>query len=127
METNLTRNHERCGFDPWPCSVGLGSGVAVSCVVGHSCGLDLVVWLWRRPEATVLIRPLGWEPPYAMDVALKRPKKKKIKCYVSMPYQPFQLIDQSSFLIRFDKMDSTIGIKFQYLIQKFRKKTTSFR
>ena len=33
--TNLTRNHELCGFDPWPYSVGQGSGVAVSCGVGH--------------------------------------------------------------------------------------------
>ena len=29
--------------------------------------------------ATPLIRPLTWEPPYAMGVALKRQKKKKRK------------------------------------------------
>ena len=34
----------------------LGSGVAV----------DLALpWLWRRPAAVALIRPLAWEPPYA--------------------------------------------------------------
>ena len=31
------------------CSVGYGSGVAVSCGVGCRCGWDLV-WLWHRPE-----------------------------------------------------------------------------
>jgi len=29
--------------------------------------------------AIALIRPLGWEPPYAMGAALKRPKKKERK------------------------------------------------
>ena len=33
--------------------------------------------LWHRPMATVLIRPLAWEPPDAADATLKRPKKKK--------------------------------------------------
>ena len=55
----------------------------MSCGVGRRCGLDReLLWLWRRPEATALIRPLGWEPPYAMGAALekaKRPKKKKKK------------------------------------------------
>ena len=35
-------------------------------------------WLWHRP-AVALIRPLGWEPPYAEGVALKSKKKKKKK------------------------------------------------
>ena len=34
------------------------------------------VLLWRRLAAAALIRPLAWELPYAMGVALKRPKKK---------------------------------------------------
>ena len=34
--------------------------------------------LWCRPAATVPIQPLAWKPPYAMDMALKRPKKKKM-------------------------------------------------
>jgi len=37
----------------------------------------VLLWLWCRPEATALIRPLAWEPPYAAGVALKREKKKK--------------------------------------------------
>ena len=35
--------------------------------------------LWCRPEATAPILPLAWELPYAMGLALKRPKKKKKK------------------------------------------------
>jgi len=49
----------------------------MSCGVGCSHGSDLVLlWLWRRPVATALIRPLAWEPPYAAEVALKRQKTK---------------------------------------------------
>ena len=35
--------------------------------------------LWRRLAATAPIRPLAWEPPYAIGIALKRTKDKKIK------------------------------------------------
>ena len=43
------------------------------------CSSDLaLLWLWHRPATTVPIGPLAWEPPYAMDVALKRQKTKKI-------------------------------------------------
>ena len=39
--------------------------------VGHRSGSDPEwLWLWRRPVATAPIRPLAWEPPYAMGVAL---------------------------------------------------------
>ena len=48
----------------------------MSCGVGHRHGSDLAwLWLWQRPAATVPIRPLAWEPPYAVGVALKRQKK----------------------------------------------------
>ena len=57
--------------------MGEGSGIAVSCGVGRRRGLDLVLlWLWCRPVATVLIGPLAWEPPHAAGVALKKEKKK---------------------------------------------------
>ena len=66
------------GFDPWPFSVGWGSGVAVSHGVGHRCGSDLVLLrLWCRPVATAPIWPLAWELPYAEGVALKRQRKKE--------------------------------------------------
>ena len=35
--------------------------------------------LWCRPAATAPIRPLAWEPPYAMGMALKGQKTKKEK------------------------------------------------
>ena len=58
--------------------MGLGSGVAVNCGVGHRRGSDLV-WLWCRPVAVALIGPLAWEPPYAASTVLKSQKKKKKK------------------------------------------------
>ena len=59
----------------------------MSCGVGCRCSLDPVwLWLWRRLTATALIRPLAWEPPYAVGATLemaKRPeKKKKIELFV---------------------------------------------
>ena len=63
-------------FDPWPCSVGWGSGVAMNCGVGCRRGLDsTLLWLWRRPAAAAPIRPLAWEPPCAASAALKKKKK----------------------------------------------------
>ena len=62
--TNLTSIHEDAA------SI---SGLAVSCGVGHRHGSDpVLLWLWCRPAATALIRPLAWESPYAMGVALKK-------------------------------------------------------
>ena len=41
-------------------------------------GLDLaLLWLWCRLEAVALIRPLAWEPPYVLSVALKSKNKNK--------------------------------------------------
>ena len=49
----------------------------MNCGIGRRCGLELaLLWLWHRPAATALIRPLAWEPPYAMGVVLKKKKKK---------------------------------------------------
>ena len=48
----------------------------MSCGVGLRCSLDLaLLWLWCRPAATAVIRPLASAPLYAEGVALKRPKK----------------------------------------------------
>ena len=50
----------------------------MTCGVDHKCGSGPeLLWLWCRPAAVALIRPLAWEPPYAMGVALKSQKKKK--------------------------------------------------
>ena len=62
-------------FDPWPCSVGEGSGVALSGGVGCRCGLDpVLLWLWRRPAAVAPIGPQTWESPFAAGVALEKTK-----------------------------------------------------
>ena len=37
----------------------------------------MLLWLWRRLVATALIRPLAWEPPYAVGAALEKAKKKQ--------------------------------------------------
>ena len=76
VEMNLTSIHE---FNPWPYSMGKGSGVAVICGVCHRCGSDpTLLWLWHRLAAVALIQPLAWEPPYATDVALKTTPTKKV-------------------------------------------------
>ena len=60
----------------------------MSCGVGCRHGSDpMLLWLWHRMVATALIRPLAWEPPYAMGVAqekAKRQKKKKKESYTKI-------------------------------------------
>ena len=52
----------------------------MSCGVGHRCNSDpMLLWLWCRLAATALIRPLAWEPPYAMGAALEKAKRQKDK------------------------------------------------
>ena len=52
----------------------------MSCGVGCRCGLDpVLLWLWHRPAATALIRPLAWEPPSARGAALEKTKRQKKK------------------------------------------------
>ena len=44
----------------------------MSCDGGRRFGLDLVLlWLWHRPAVAALIRPLAWEPAYAVGAGLK--------------------------------------------------------
>ena len=49
----------------------------MGCVVGRRHSSDLV-FLWYRPEATALIRPLAWELSHAVGAALKRQKQNDI-------------------------------------------------
>ena len=52
----------------------------MSCGVGYRFGLDPpLLWLWRRPAAIALIRPLAWEPPYAEGRGPRKGKKTKQK------------------------------------------------
>ena len=50
----------------------------MSCGVGHILYSDptvLWLWLWLWPAAVAPIRPLAWEPPNAVDAALRDKKK----------------------------------------------------
>ena len=50
----------------------------MGCGVGHRYSSDpTLLWLWCRPVATTLIRPLAWEPAYAMGVALEKAKRQE--------------------------------------------------
>ena len=40
---------------------------------------SVLLWLWCRLAAIALIRPLAWEFPYALGVAVKRKEKKQMK------------------------------------------------
>ena len=63
----------------------------MSCGVGCRCSWDpTLLWLWRRLEATALIGPLAWDPPYAAETAqemAKRRKKKKRKLQTSISHK----------------------------------------
>ena len=75
---NLTRNHEVAGSIPALAQWVKGSGIAVSCGVGCRLGSDpMLLWLWCRPVTIAPIRPLAWEPPYAMGASLEMAKRKK--------------------------------------------------
>ena len=48
----------------------------MSCGGGRRQGLDpSLLWLWYRPVAMAPIRPLAWEPPYTVGVALENKKR----------------------------------------------------
>ena len=50
----------------------------MSCGVGRRRGSDpTLLWLWRRMVATAPIRPLAWEPPYAVAVAQEMAKRQQ--------------------------------------------------
>ena len=74
---NPTGIHEDTGTIP-DLAQGQGSGLLVSCGVGHRNGSDLAwLWLWCRPAAVAPIQPLAWEVPYAVGLALKSEGEKK--------------------------------------------------
>ena len=64
VETNLTRNHEVPGSIP---------------DIPQWVKDPALPWLWYRPAATALIRPLAWEPTYAVGAVLEKAKRQKNK------------------------------------------------
>ena len=67
---------EDAGLIPGPPGWMKDLALPVSCGVGHRRSLEpILLWLWHRPAAVARIRPLAWEPPYAMGgLALKSKK-----------------------------------------------------
>ena len=50
----------------------------MSCGVGCRRGSDpALLWLWCRRAATAPIRPLAWEPPYAIGAAREMAKRQQ--------------------------------------------------
>ena len=70
-EINLTSIHEDEGLIPGLTQWVKGSSIVASYGVGHMHG-PVLLWLWCRPAAAALIRPLAQELPCAMGVGLKK-------------------------------------------------------
>ena len=46
--------------------------------IDHRHGSDPeLLWLWRRPATTAMIRPLAWEPLHAVGAALEKTERQK--------------------------------------------------
>ena len=66
------------GFRVWSLASLSGLEIRRCCGLCRRRGSDpAFLWLWCRPVATALIRPLAWEPPYAMGEALEKYKNKQ--------------------------------------------------
>ena len=78
----------------------------MSCGVGRRCGLDpMLMWLWRRPAAIALIRPLVWEPPWAVGAALEKVVE-TILLFFGSPQLPCQYVDRCHVMTRVEKRAS---------------------
>ena len=87
----------------------------MSCGVGRRRSSDLVLlWLWCRPVAAALIRPLARELPWATGLALKRQKKNQLTR--ALPKR-VHILAPPSFL----RMDSSSLLSMVFLVWKRRK------
>ena len=80
--TNPTKNHEVAGLIP-----GLLSELRIWHCLELWCRSQTwhrpsLLWLWHRPVATAPIRPLAWEPPYAVGAALEMAESQKKQAIV---------------------------------------------
>ena len=63
-EVRTQRGVSGAWVDPWPHSVGQGSGDAMSCGIGCRHSSDpVLLWPWCRPAAAAPVQPLAWELP----------------------------------------------------------------
>ena len=87
----------------------------MSCGVDRRLGSDLaLLWLWNRPAATAPIPPITWEPPYAMNAALKSKQTDKQTIvryfFCSNPFQDF---------ISHEKENPPILVYLPWWLQKY--------
>ena len=79
----------------------------MSCGVGRRHSSDpTLLWLWCRAVATALIRPVAWEPPYALGAAQEKGKKtnkQKTWILISMNTSPTGLNDKARQPVTCDK------------------------
>ena len=79
----------------WLVSMRMQVWFLASCSAARSCGEGwrygsnlVLLWLWCRPAAVTLIRPLALELSYAMWVALKSPKKGNLFNHMNKLHDP---------------------------------------
>ena len=74
----------------------------MSCRVGRRHGLiPTLLRLWYRPAATAPIRPLAWEAPYAVGVALEKTERKKRNYCSKINSLWYQLIPYMLYTVYF--------------------------
>jgi len=68
---------------------------ALSCGVGRRWGLDPAL-LWCKQGATAPIRPLAWEPPCAVGVALEKAKDKNQQTNKQKKTDTIKLLEENT-------------------------------
>ena len=74
---NPTSIQEDAGSIPGLAQGVKGSGIAVSCGIGHRQDSNLMLlWLWCRPAPVAPVQPQAWELLCDLGVALKKEEKR---------------------------------------------------